>query len=106
MNPCRPGARPICALVQFLWLVCRTAEVVCAAPPSRGGVTYREGMASIGQDVQGGADSQWERMVATLTDLELQEELLAAAMARGERRMDRFRFLLCERKRRWENRQR
>jgi hypothetical protein len=45
-------------------------------------------------------------MVAGLSDLELQEELMAAAMARGERRLDRFRFLLCERKRRWEDRQR
>jgi hypothetical protein len=103
-EPMSAGCAP--HLRALLWLVSRTAELVFAAPPRRGGGTYREGMASIGQDVRGGADLQWERMVAGLSDLELQEELMAAAMARGERRLDRFRFLLCERKRRWEDRQR
>jgi hypothetical protein len=63
-------------------------------------------MASLGQDVYGARDVQWERMVASLSDLELQQELMVAAKARGERRMARFRFLLCERKRRWEDRRR
>jgi hypothetical protein len=92
--------------IGFGWPVRRTAEVVHAAPRSEGGAAYRERMASIGQDVNGAGDAQWERMVASLSDLELQEELMVAAMARGERRMDRFRFLLCERKRRWEDRSR
>jgi len=63
-------------------------------------------MAGIGQDVYGAGNARWEQMVASLSDSELQEELMVAAMARGERRMDRFRYLLCERKRRWEDRQR
>jgi len=63
-------------------------------------------MASIGQDVNGAGDAQSERMVVSLSDLELQEELMVTPMARGERRMDRFRFLLCERKRRWDDRSR
>ena len=61
-------------------------------------------MTSIGQDVQGARGAHWEGIVASLSDLELQEELMVAAMARGERRSDRFRVLLCERKRRWEDR--
>jgi hypothetical protein len=63
-------------------------------------------MASIEQEVHGAVDAVWERTVASLSDLELQEELMVAAMAHGERRMDRFRYLLCERKRRWEDRRR
>jgi hypothetical protein len=63
-------------------------------------------MWTIEQDVEGAGDAQWKRIVAGLSDLELQEELMVAAMARGERRLDRFRVLLCERKRRWEDRRR
>jgi hypothetical protein len=63
-------------------------------------------MSRIGEEIEGAIDAQWEQIVADLSDLELQEELMVAAMARGERRMDRFRVLLCERKRRWVERQR
>jgi hypothetical protein len=44
--------------------------------------------------------AHWERIVADLSDLELREELMVAATAHGERRVDRFRVLLRERHRR------
>jgi hypothetical protein len=62
-------------------------------------------MWTIEQEPNGAGSAQWAQSVAELSDLELQEELMVAAMARGERRIDRFRLLLCERKRRWLERQ-
>ena len=62
-------------------------------------------MWTIEQDITGAGHAHWEQIAAGLSDLELQEELMAAAVARGERRNDRFRLLLCERKRRWTERQ-
>ena len=72
----------------------------------QGSGAYPERMWSIEQEIESAGDARWEQIVAELSDLELQEELMVAAMARGERRMNRFRVLLCERKRRWEERQR
>jgi hypothetical protein len=44
--------------------------------------------------------AHWERIVADLSDVELREELIVAATAHGERRIDRFRVLVRERHRR------
>jgi len=41
-----------------------------------------------------------QEVIRELSDTELDEELLVAAMARAQRRLDRFRTLLAERDRR------
>ena len=78
----------------------RTAPIASAAPPSRGTCAYRGCMSQTEREHTDDIAAHWERIVADLSDLELREELMVAAMARGERRIDRFRVLLRERHRR------
>jgi hypothetical protein len=52
------------------------------------------------RESQRDTDTHRQRIVTDMSDTELREELVVAAMARGERRIDRFRILLRERDRR------